>query len=70
MPAQAPLTATLALTTETLPYLKMLADLGLKSAVTQSPELAKAVNVYDGFVTCKATADALKLKYKSLIEIL
>lgn len=70
MPAQAPLTATLALTTETLPYLKLLADKGLTTAAKESAELAKAVNVYNGFITCKATADALNLEYKNLSDLL
>ena len=70
MPAQAPLTATLALTAETLPYLKLLADKGLKGAVTQSAELAKALNVHAGFVTCQATAQALGVEYKTVSEVL
>lgn len=66
MPAQAPRTATLALTSETLPYLQLLADKGLKGAVKDSAELAKAVNVHAGYITCKATAQALNVEYKTV----
>lgn len=69
MPAQAPRTATMALTLETLPYLKLLADMGLHAAVKASPELLKAVNVHAGYMTCKASADALGIEYRNFSEI-
>jgi len=69
MPAQAPRTATLALTSETMPYLKLLADKGLNGAVQASPELAKAINVHAGFMTNKSSAQALGLEYRSFAEV-
>jgi alanine dehydrogenase len=50
MPGVVPMTATLALTRVTLPYLQRLAKLGFKKAVRRDPALAKGVNTHRGNV--------------------
>ena len=45
MPAQAPRTATMALTSVTLPYIKLIADYGLEGSFEKSEELHKSLNV-------------------------
>lgn len=48
MPAQAPRSATQALTAATLPYLLKIAQLGLDAAVSQDPALEKGINILNG----------------------
>jgi alanine dehydrogenase len=50
MPGAVPITATLALTNATLPYIQQFATLELDDALAASPELAAAVNTRDGAV--------------------
>lgn len=71
MPGAYPRTATLALTDATLPYVLQLADLGL-AAVLQNPGLAKAVNTYNGYITCEPVATALQRQadYRALVTLL
>jgi alanine dehydrogenase len=66
MPGAVPRTSTYALAHATLPYMRMLADKGLKAAVKEDDALAKGVNTLDGHVTYEAVADALGLPYKPL----
>lgn len=60
MPGAYPRTATLALTAATLPYVQQLAEQGL-AALRGNPGFAKAVNVCQGYVTCRPAAEALGL---------
>ncbi|MGI2325259.1 MULTISPECIES: alanine dehydrogenase [unclassified Methylococcus] len=60
MPGAYPRTSTLALTEATLPYLLRLADEG-EACLRADPGLAKAVNTYDGHITCRAAAEDLGL---------
>jgi alanine dehydrogenase len=48
MPGAYPRTSTLALTSATLPYVRMLADHGVERAIAGNPDLATAVNVRQG----------------------
>lgn len=70
MPGAVPHTSTLALTNATISYALSLASKGVKKAITDDPALAKGVNTMDGKCTYKAVADALKLKYTPLEEVL
>ena len=74
MPAQTPRTSTMALTAATLPYIKRLANLGIKKALeTQAGEhneLRIAVNTFNGKLTNKAVSEANNLPYTSLEEAL
>lgn len=60
MPGAYPKTSTLALTHATLPYIRKLADKGL-GALLDDPGFAKAVNTYNGFITCRPVAEILNL---------
>ena len=64
MPGAVPLTSTLALTNVTLPYVRALADLGLKAALGVDPHLACGLNVHDGHITHEAVARDLSLEYR------
>lgn len=56
MPGAYPRTSTMALTDATLPYLLKLADKGI-AAFAQDRGLAKALNTYQGYITCKPVAE-------------
>lgn len=59
MPSAVARTATLALTSVTLPYGRKLASLGLQRAAAEDPALALGVNVRDGHVVHATVAAAL-----------
>ncbi|QPK64875.1 alanine dehydrogenase [Methylomonas sp. LL1] len=61
MPGAYPRTSTLALTDATLPYLLKLADKGL-SALEQDARFAKALNTYQGYITCLPVAEAYAMQ--------
>lgn len=58
MPALVPRTATLALTSVTLPYVRRIADMGVREACEQDPALARGLNVADGEIAHQAVSDA------------
>jgi alanine dehydrogenase len=58
MPGAVPHTSTLALTNVTTPYGLILADHGLKKAVSGNSALSRGLNVAGGHVTCPAIAEA------------
>ncbi len=70
MPGAYPRTSTLALTNATLPYLIKLAEGGTR-ALLESPGATKAVNTYQGFITCRPVAEALGMKnqFKDIREL-
>jgi len=70
MPGAVPRTSTLALTNATLPYALELANKGYLRAIRENRALARGVNVYSGFVTYKAVAEAHGLPYRPLAEVL
>jgi alanine dehydrogenase len=59
MPGAVPRTSTFALTNATLPYVRMLADLGWQGAFKRDPGLAAGLNVYAGEITHDVVARAL-----------
>jgi len=61
MPAAVARTSTLALTSTTLPYGLMLANLGFEAASKQRPELALGLNVASGRVAHPVVAKALSV---------
>ena len=63
MPGGVPLTATLALTNATLPYVQQLANRGYRQALRESPPLLKGLNIIGGKVTHKKVAGAFGLEY-------
>jgi alanine dehydrogenase len=69
MPGAVPRTSTIALTNATLPYTRMLANLGFEKAVKANPGLAEGVNVYKGSITYEAVATSQGREYKALQEL-
>ncbi len=70
MPGAVPRTSTIALTNATLPYTRMLANLGFAKAVRSNPGLAEGVNVYEGEITYEAVATSQGKKYTALDSLL
>jgi len=60
IPGVVPLTATLALTNETFPYIEKLADFGFKDAVKADSALAKGLNIYEGAIVHPGLAEVFK----------
>jgi alanine dehydrogenase len=70
MPGAVPYTSTIALTNATLPYALQLANKGWKLACKDNKELLLGLNVVNGKIVYKAVADAFKLKYTDVSEVL
>jgi alanine dehydrogenase len=70
MPGAVPITSTFALTNVTLPYVELIADLGVRAAIAQNAALARGVNVIDGKLTYQAVAEAHALEYAPLDDML
>lgn len=70
MPGAVARTSTLALTNVTLDYALQIANKGYRQACIDNPGLAKGVNVINGQLTYQAVADALKLPYTALEQVL
>src|SRR5690348_3812766 len=62
MPGAVARTSTFALTNATLPYVRMLADLGWQAALKKDPGFAAGLNVHAGKITHEAVAQALHLQ--------
>lgn len=63
MPGGVPMTATLALTNASFPYVQQIADLGYKKALQSNPALMQGLNLWHGIVTHKKVAEAFGLAY-------
>src|SRR3954454_19885055 len=63
MPGAVARTSTFALNNGTLPFVLALADKGFRRALGEDPHLRNGLNVYEGMITYRAVADALKQKY-------
>src|SRR2546426_188646 len=63
MPGAVARTSTFALNNVTLPFVLALADKGYRRALGEDAYLRQGLNVYEGKITHRAVADALKLKY-------
>lgn len=63
MPGGVPMTATLALTNATFPYVQQLADLGYQKALKSNPALLHGLNIWHGIVTHNKVAEAFGLAY-------
>jgi alanine dehydrogenase len=59
MPGAVPRTSTLALTNVTLPFVRQLADLGVKQALAANPHLAAGLNIQGGRVVHESVARSL-----------
>lgn len=70
MPGGTPYTSTIALTSQTLPYIQKLAKGDLKGVLSSDTGLALGVNTFEGKVTCEGVAEAWKLPYTPLERLL
>ena len=70
MPGAVPRTSTFALTNETLPFIKSLANRGWQSALKNDQHLKNGLNVHVGSINFEAVADELGYPYKSPDEII
>jgi len=70
MAGAVPMTATVALTNSTLPYVMRIADQGLELAARSDPALARGINVYEGKVANEAVAEATGLSYVPIESLL
>ena len=70
MPGAVPRTSTYALTNATLPFVKALANLGWKEALSRDPHLANGLNVHAGHVNHEAVAHDLGYDYQSPADAL
>src|SRR5262252_2651241 len=63
MPGAVARTSTFALNNVTLPFVLALADKGYRRALGEDPHLRHGLNVFEGMITHRAVAGALKLKF-------
>ena len=70
MPGAVALSSTLALTSTTLPYGLLIAELGLEKACKKSIEISKGVNLYKGECTYENVAKAFDIKYTPLSTLI
>ncbi len=70
MPGALPRTSTFALTNATLPYTRILANLGFQRAIRENAGLAAGVNVYQGSITYQAVAESQGREYVALSSLL
>ncbi|MHA7841188.1 MAG: alanine dehydrogenase [Gammaproteobacteria bacterium] len=70
MPGAVPRTSTFALNNATLTFVLDLANNGAKAALLGNKHLLNGLNVHQGYITCKAVAEAMDRAYKSPEEVL
>jgi alanine dehydrogenase len=70
MPGAVPRTSTFALTNATLPYVRLIANLGYEAAVRENPALGEGVNTYQGEITYQAVAESQGRRYVPLSELM
>jgi alanine dehydrogenase len=68
MPGAVPRTSTFALTNATLPYVRSLANLGWRKALSNDPGFALGLNIHAGRVTYEAVARDLGYDFQPLTE--
>jgi alanine dehydrogenase len=70
MPGAVPRTSTFALTNVTLPYVRDLANKGLRDALADDPGLALGANVINGAITHRGVAEAFERESVALSDAL
>lgn len=65
MPGVVARTSTYALTSATIKYASMLAEMGVEDAIAKDPCLFKGLNVYGGYVTYEPVAKDLGMEYRA-----
>ncbi|MGE0527926.1 MAG: alanine dehydrogenase, partial [Bdellovibrionales bacterium] len=64
MPGVVARTSTYALTSATIRYASMLAEMGVEDAIAKDPCLFKGLNVYNGYITYEPVAKDLGMEYR------
>ncbi len=70
MPGVVPQTATLALSSATLPFVLEIANKGWQQACIENPNIKNGLNVAQGHITQKAIADSVRMAYTAADTIL
>jgi alanine dehydrogenase len=70
MPGAVALSSTIALTSTTLPYGLMIAELGLEAAAKKSKAIYRGVNIYKGNCTYENVAKAFNINYTELSTLI
>ena len=70
MPGAVPFTSTLALANTTLPYIKKIANKGLKNAIQSDSSLAYGLNIYKSQITHQGVSNAFNLKYCNPLDVI
>lgn len=70
MPGAVPYTSTIALTNATLPYALELAGKGWKKACEDNRDLREGLNIVNGKIVYQAVAEAFKLRYTQVHDVL
>jgi alanine dehydrogenase len=70
MPGAVPHTSTYALTNATMPYVRSIANLGWRAALTADPSLALGLNTHAGILTNEPVGQAHGLTSSSLADVL
>lgn len=70
MPGAVPRTSTIGLNNATLPYALQLANKGYQHALTENVPLSHGLNVFNGYVTNKAVAEAFNYEYTPVTQVL
>ncbi len=68
MPGAVGRTSTFAICNATFPWVRRIADEGLENAARKWPEVATAVNMYSGNITCRAVAETFELRCFDLLD--
>ena len=70
MPGAVALSSTNALTSTTLPYGLMIAEMGIEAAVKKSQALYKGINIYNGYCVYANVAKAFDMPFRELREVI
>jgi alanine dehydrogenase len=70
MPGAVPRTSTFALNNATRPFIVAIANKGLSRALIDNEHLRSGLNVHEGQITYQAVADALRLPYTPVDDVL
>lgn len=65
MPGVVARTSTYALTSATIRYASILAEMGVEDAIAKDPHLFKGLNCYNGYVTYEPVAKDLNMEYRA-----
>ncbi|HEC2177007.1 TPA: alanine dehydrogenase [Staphylococcus delphini] len=70
MPGAVPRTSTIGLNNATLPYALQIANKGYQRVLTENVPLSHGLNVFNGYVTNKAVAEAFNYDYTPVTQVL